>query len=77
MSDQQTRRIRQMKKSIRILLFGWVATCLLGSASGAAPTAAPLAPYQGLFRAPTRTALDTQGNLYVTDSRAGQVVKLG
>ena len=66
-----------MKKSIRILLFGWVATCLLGSASGAAPTAAPLAPYQGLFRAPTRTALDAQGNLYVTDSRAGQVVKLG
>jgi len=43
---------------------------------GAAPTATPLAPYQGLFRSPTHAALDSQGNLYVTDSRAGTVMKL-
>lgn len=41
-----------------------------------APTASPLNPYQGLFRSPTRVALDGTGNLYVTDSRAGQVIKL-
>lgn len=41
-----------------------------------APTASPLNPYQGLFRSPTRVALDVSTNLYVTDSRAGKVFKL-
>lgn len=41
------------------------------------PTATPQAPIQGLFRSPTHVALDAQGSLYVTDSRAGKLLKLG
>lgn len=41
-----------------------------------APTVTPQSPLQGLFRAPTRVAMDAGGSLYVTDSRAGQIIKL-
>jgi hypothetical protein len=47
-----------------------------GTARAAAPTVTPQTPYEGVLRSPTRAALDAPGNLYVTDSRAGQVVKL-
>ncbi len=60
---------------------GWwraaLGLALLGLEAAAVPTAAPLNPYQGVLRAPTRAALDAAGNLYVTDSRAGRVVKIG
>lgn len=55
-----------------VVLFGTVVAGLAATV----PTATPHTPYQGLFRSPTRVAQDTNGNLYVTDSRAGWVVKL-
>ena len=55
-----------------VVLFGTVVAGLAATV----PTATPQTPYQGLFRSPTRVAQDTNGNLYVTDSRAGWVVKL-
>lgn len=59
------------------LLCGIAFVCAASLTLGVtAPTATPQTPYQGLFRSPTRVALDTVGNLYVTDSRAGQVIKL-
>jgi len=60
-------------------MLSFAAALFCGVPSGygvSAPTATPQTPFQGLFRAPTRVALDTAGNLYVTDSRAGQVIKL-
>lgn len=60
-------------------MLGWMASVLLfvvPVVAMAAPSASVMAPYQGFFRSPTRVALDAQGNLYVSDSRAGQVIKL-
>ena len=40
------------------------------------PAATPLGSCSRLFQSPARVAQDVQGNLYVTDPRAGQLIKL-
>lgn len=57
---------------IEIVLFGTV----MAGLGATAPTGTPQTPYERLFRSPTRVAQDPNGNLYITDSRAGRVVKL-
>ena len=77
--DTRHRSNRSRVSSVtRTLLLGWaMGIGVAPSGQGAAPAASPLTPYQSLFRSPTRTAIDAQGFLYVTDSRAGNVLKLG
>ncbi len=78
MSTQQCIENGSTKRVLRaLLLCGTAFFGIVPVGFGAtAPTATPQVPYQGLFRSPTRAALDASGTLYVTDSRAGQLIKL-
>ncbi|MEI7437970.1 MAG: NHL repeat-containing protein, partial [bacterium] len=60
-----------------MLLCGASFLSMVQSGPGAsAPTVTLQIPYRGIFLSPTRVAIDAAGALYVTDSRAGQVMKL-
>ncbi|MEI7899942.1 MAG: hypothetical protein WCK89_06790 [bacterium] len=79
MSTQQSIETGSAKRVLcALLLCGAAFFSAVSSGLGAtAPTnALPQTPYQGLFLSPTRLALATNGNLYVTDSRAGKLFML-
>jgi hypothetical protein len=70
-------RIEATRQAVRVwVLGGFIAAGLAAPACASAPLVTPLSPMPGSLRAPARMAADAQGNLYVTDSRAGSVSKL-